>query len=44
MTTATTISTLSADDAARHQGELGALLHACVHAGASIGFLFIGSE
>jgi ribosomal protein S18 acetylase RimI-like enzyme len=39
MTTQTTISTLSADDTARHQGELGALLHACVHAGASIGFI-----
>ena len=40
MTTATqTISTFSADDIMRHVGELGALLHACVHDGASIGFI-----
>lgn len=34
-----TISTFSADDIASHIGELGALLHACVHDGASIGFV-----
>jgi ribosomal protein S18 acetylase RimI-like enzyme len=33
------ISSLSADEAAAHVRELGALLHACVHAGASIGFV-----
>lgn len=35
----TTFSIFSADDIAGHVGELGALLHACVHAGASIGFV-----
>jgi ribosomal protein S18 acetylase RimI-like enzyme len=35
----TTISTFSADDIASHVGELGALLHACVHDGASVGFV-----
>jgi hypothetical protein len=35
----TTISTFSADDIASHVRELGALLHACVTAGASIGFV-----
>lgn len=35
----TTITTFSADDVAGHLGELGALLHACVHDGASIGFV-----
>src|SRR5471032_1588237 len=42
----TTISIFSADDLARHAGELGALLHACVHPGASIGFVlpFAASE
>ncbi len=34
-----TISPLSATKAARHVAELGALLHACVHDGASIGFV-----
>jgi ribosomal protein S18 acetylase RimI-like enzyme len=33
------ISAFSADDIARHLHELGALLHACVHAGASVGFV-----
>ncbi|WP_269930604.1 GNAT family N-acetyltransferase [Aminobacter sp. HY435] len=33
------ISIFSADDIASHIGELGALLHACVHDGASIGFV-----
>ena len=33
------ISALSATEAADHAAELGALLHACVHAGASIGFV-----
>ena len=32
-------STFSADDIASHLRELGALLHACVHAGASVGFV-----
>jgi len=35
----TVISTFSADDIASHVRELGALLHACVHAGASVGFV-----
>jgi ribosomal protein S18 acetylase RimI-like enzyme len=35
----TTISIFSADDIAGHVRELGALLHACVHDGASIGFV-----
>lgn len=34
-----TISIVSADDIASHVPELGALLHACVHAGASVGFV-----
>jgi hypothetical protein len=33
------ITSLSADDIADHVRALGALLHACVHAGASIGFV-----
>lgn len=33
------ISTFSAEDISHHLGELGALLHACVHDGASIGFV-----
>jgi len=33
------ISTFSADDIAAHLRELGALLHACVHDGASIGYI-----
>jgi len=36
---ATTIERFSADDLAAHIGELGALLHACVHSGASINFV-----
>lgn len=35
----TTVSMASADDIADHIGELGALLHACVQDGASIGFV-----
>jgi ribosomal protein S18 acetylase RimI-like enzyme len=38
-TPGTTISMLSADAIARHLAGLGALLHACVHDGASIGFV-----
>ena len=37
--TQTVISVFSADDIASHVGELGGLLHACVHDGASIGFV-----
>src|SRR5262245_44850013 len=37
--TQTAISIFSAADIASHVGELGALLHACVHDGASIGFV-----
>lgn len=37
--TATTLTTFSADDLVRHHHELGALLRACVHDGASIGFV-----
>jgi ribosomal protein S18 acetylase RimI-like enzyme len=37
--TSFTISNFSADDLMRHVGELGALLHACVHAGASVNFV-----
>ena len=33
------LATFSADDVAAHLDELAALLHACVHAGASIGFI-----
>jgi ribosomal protein S18 acetylase RimI-like enzyme len=33
------IAALSQDDAARHRRALAALLHACVHDGASIGFV-----
>lgn len=33
------IAALSADEAADHVVQLGALLHACVHNGASIGFI-----
>ena len=40
----TTISVLSADDIARRVGELGALLHACVHAGASVNFVLPFTE
>lgn len=41
MTTDTriTISSFSPDDIGAHAHELGELLHACVHAGASIGFV-----
>jgi ribosomal protein S18 acetylase RimI-like enzyme len=35
----TVISSLSADDATDHIAALGLLLHACVHNGASIGFV-----
>jgi ribosomal protein S18 acetylase RimI-like enzyme len=35
----TTIATLPAEDITSHVRELGALLHACVHDGASIGFV-----
>ncbi len=35
----TTISLFTADDLAGHIRDLGALLHACVHAGASISFV-----
>ena len=35
----TTISEFSAEDIARHVRELGALLHACVHSGASVNFV-----
>ena len=35
----TTILMFSADDVTSHVRELGALLHACVHDGASIGFV-----
>lgn len=38
------ISTFSADDVASHLRELGALLHACVHDGASIGFVLPFTE
>lgn len=34
-----TLSNVAADDIPARLGELGALLHACVHAGASIGFV-----
>lgn len=37
--TPVTLSTLLAGDIASHLPELGALLHDCVHAGASIGFV-----
>lgn len=40
----TIISTLSADDIAVQIGELGALLHACVHDGASISFVLPFTE
>jgi ribosomal protein S18 acetylase RimI-like enzyme len=36
---ATTLTLFSADDLVRHLPELGALLHACVHDGASVGFV-----
>ena len=42
--TGVTISTFSADDLARHVRELGALLHACVHAGASVNFVLPYTE
>ena len=35
----TIISLVPADDIASHARDLGALLHACVHAGASVGFV-----
>jgi ribosomal protein S18 acetylase RimI-like enzyme len=42
--TETLISTLSADAAEARIGQLAALLHACVHAGASINFVMPYSE
>ena len=39
MSGGSTISMLPADDVPRHLGELGALQHACVMAGASVGFV-----
>jgi len=39
MSAPTPISTLSADEAERRVGDLSALLHACVHAGANINFV-----
>ncbi len=39
-----TISIFSADDIESHLRELGALLHACVHDGASIGFVLPYTE
>jgi ribosomal protein S18 acetylase RimI-like enzyme len=39
MTPAISIAPVDAVDAERHVAGLGALLHACVHAGASIGFI-----
>ena len=39
MSSPITISPLSAAEASDHLAELGALLHACVHNGASIGFV-----
>jgi ribosomal protein S18 acetylase RimI-like enzyme len=38
------ISTFSAEDIAKNVRELGALMHACVHAGASIGYILPYSE
>jgi ribosomal protein S18 acetylase RimI-like enzyme len=38
------ISTFSADDIASHVRRLGALLHACVHDGASVGFVLPYTE
>lgn len=40
----TTIAILTADDAERHVREFGALLHACVHAGASVGYVLPFTE
>ena len=40
----TTLTTLSADELERRIGELGALLHACVHAGANINFVLPFSQ
>ena len=37
--TTITITTFTADDLVRHLPELGALLRACVHDGASVGFV-----
>ena len=39
MSPSVTISPLSGNEATDHVAELGALLHACVHDGASIGFV-----
>jgi len=43
-TVAATLSVLPADEIARRVRELGALLHACVHDGASIGFVLPFTE
>jgi ribosomal protein S18 acetylase RimI-like enzyme len=40
----TTISKFSADDIGKNLSELGALMHACIHAGASIGYILPYSE
>lgn len=40
----TTIAILPANDIARRERELGAVLHACVHAGASVNFVLPFSE
>ncbi|MBO1110340.1 GNAT family N-acetyltransferase [Bordetella petrii] len=39
MQTSIVLEALSPDEAAAHLAELGALLHACVHDGASLGFI-----
>ena len=44
MTVAPTITVLTATDLGRHLPALGGLLHACVHAGASIGFVLPFSQ
>jgi ribosomal protein S18 acetylase RimI-like enzyme len=44
MTGDITITTLTADDIGSRLRELGALLHACVHAGASVGFVLPYTE
>lgn len=39
MSASISISSLTAEQAERHLAELGAVLHACVHGGASVGFV-----
>lgn len=39
MTSEVNITALTAEEIVAHAGELGALLHACVHDGASVGFV-----